>query len=93
MMRNLISILFDWYCNVMLAVCTVVYFMNHELEWGLFMIVYLVIVAFGDLQREIRRKMTLNLDAKIPVHNWIFVDEDGKPVVFAKGNRPPEGDI
>lgn len=78
------------FCHVMLIVSMWLFMATNELKWAEWLVVYLVIVAFDDLGRQLERRQNIALKSTIRVHNWNFVDEDGKPVVVTRSKSPEQ---
>jgi hypothetical protein len=76
------------FCNVMLLVSLWRWITTESLYWGVYLILYVVIVAFDHLGRMIEQRQTLDLANHIHVHNWNFVDDAGIPIVISKTKSP-----
>lgn len=61
--------------------------------WGIYYLIFFVWREFAELTEKVEARQTLNLKHESIINNWIFVDEDGLPVVLPKKNAPDKNDI
>jgi hypothetical protein len=81
---------FDWeriwrlFCGLTFLGETIAFLIHPNITHAFVALGFLVIITGQTLEDEIAERRTINIDNQVHLHQYVCVDEEGKPLVIAR---------